>query len=336
MNTMNTMNTQALFKFSLDTSSKKIVCPGCGQRRAVRYKNNETGEFFPDNVCRCDRENSCGYHYTPKQYLTDLGAGYSPGYTQKENIGAEQKIDYMPNEYVQQSMAGYDKTNFASYLITLFGFEIARKALSKYFVGRSRNDNGKACIFWRIDQEQKVRTGKIMVYNPETGKRNKEIHPTWVHSKIQTFNYLLCFFGEHLITEYSNATIGIVESEKTAIIASIFMPDIVWLATGGNSGCKWKEYSVYKVLQNRKVILFPDFGFFNKKTLRTCYDEWTERASHIRERLNCKIKVSRILEDKIAVEERVNDYDLADMLIKQCDKTGLCLSDYEYPAIWDL
>jgi hypothetical protein len=100
---------------------------------------------------------------------------------------------------------------------------------------------------------------------------------------------------------------------------------IVWLATGGNSGCKWREYAVYKVLMNRTVILFPDFGFFNIKTGKTCFDEWTERANQIQEKMNCTIKVNRLLEDNIPGEERINDFDLADRLIKQCPNTGLAL-----------
>lgn len=328
------MNTQTLYKFSLDTSGKKIVCQSCGQRRAVRYKNNETGEFFPDNVARCDRENSCGYHYTPKQYLTDLGAGYVP-IIKKEEEYVETKIDLMPLSYVERSMNGYDKTNFANYLIDLFGFEIARKALRKYFVGMSRNDDGTACIFWRIDEQVNLRTGKIMCYNPHTGKRNKEINPTWVHVKMKPFNYRLCFFGEHLLSEYPDATIGITESEKTAIIASIYMPEMIWIATGGNSGCKWREYDVYKVFTNRKVILFPDFGFFNKKSGKTCFDEWTERANHIAEKIKCSIKVSSVLENKIRPEERENDFDLADILVKRDTDTGIALSDGGYPALWD-
>ncbi len=113
------------------------------------------------------------------------------------------------------------------------------------------------------------------------------------------------------------------------------MPDMVWIATGGNSGCKWREYSVYKVLQNRVVILFPDFGYYNKKTLRTCFDEWTERANHLKEKITCKISVSKVLENSLSVEERVNDFDLADFLIKQCPRTGFALSENDYPVFWD-
>ena len=332
------MNTATIFKFSLDTSSKKITCPGCNQKKAVRYKNNGTGEFLPDKVCRCDRESSCGYHYTPKQYLTDIGQGYTP--VTRSTTQTEVKpevVDYMPEWYITRSMQAYSESNFAAWVITLFGREIASKALLQYFVGRSKLQDGKYCIFWRIDKEGKVRTGKIMQYNPLTGKRVKTSPPTWVHfnTNMQPFNFKLCFFGEYLISKHPDKTIGIVESEKTAIIASIFMPDMVWLATGGNSGCKWREWSVFHVLKNRNIILFPDYGYYNRKTLKTCFDEWSDRANTIMSKMNCKIKVSRILEERFKETERL-DQDLADVLINQENGTGVALTDDNYPAAFDL
>ncbi len=331
------MAVSTTYKFQLDKTSKKVICPGCGQKRAVRYQNIETNEFLPDQVCRCDRESSCGYHYAPKQYLTDIGAGLVPLTTKTIHQPIEKPIDFMPIEYVEKSMTGFDQTNFAVYISSLFGVEIADSALKKYFVGRSRNDGGKACIFWRIDKAEKLSTGKIMCYDPESGKRNKEINPAWVHTQFQNYNFRLCFFGEHLLNEYPDKAIGLVESEKTAIIASLFFPDMVWIATGGNSGCKWREWSVFKVLQDRDIVLFPDFGYFNKKTEKTCYQEWSDRANAIKERMSCNIKVSRVLEDMLPVEERANDYDLADMLIKTEKSGGLAMSEIPgYPVIWDL
>ena len=245
----------------------------------------------------------------------------------------EPKPDYIPFEYVEQSMHDFDKTNFAVYLTTLFGFEKACKALKKYFVGRSRNDNGKACIFWRMDKDQKVRTGKIMAYDPDTGKRRKDINPTWVHNQLKNeFHYHLCFFGEHLLSGSPDATVGIVESEKTAIIASIFMPEMVWLATGGNSGCKWLEYSVYKALANRAVLLSPDFAYFNKITGKTCFKEWTERADYIQDRLDCTITALSVLEKNIPEVQRANGFNIADMLVKECLLGNLGLSDLGYPV----
>ncbi len=55
------------FKYSLDKSSKKFICPSCGKRRFVRYINQITNEYLDEAYGRCDRETSCGYHNNPKQ-----------------------------------------------------------------------------------------------------------------------------------------------------------------------------------------------------------------------------------------------------------------------------
>ena len=46
-----------------------------------------------------------------------------------------------------------------------------------------------------------------------------------------------CLFGEHLLSaiDEKQKTVALVESEKTAIIASSIMPKYIWLATGGKS-----------------------------------------------------------------------------------------------------
>jgi len=329
------------FRFTLDATSKKFKCPSCGQKTFVRYIDKTTKEYLPDECGRCDRESHCGHHHAPKEYFKGNGMEIpaAPVMVAKEEI---KPVNFLPVDLVSQSMNGYQHTHFAKYIISLFGETIGSDILHKYFVGRSRKDNGNANIFWRIDAQERVRTGKIMTYHPETGKRNKDINPTWIHSARREngeriypdFNHELCFFGEHLITEYPKKDIALCESEKTAIIASFFLPQFNWLATGGASGCKWREYSVYKVFEGRNVFLFPDFGYYNKTKKTTCYQEWKERADSIMQRMRCNITVSTVLEKNIPESERVNDYDLADMLIKRDDRTGIALKD-EYPAIWD-
>ena len=179
-----------------------------------------------------------------------------------------------------------------------------------------------------------------MSYDPTTGKRKKDIN-TWLHASIPDYNFKNCFFGQHLIYQQPDKPIAIVESEKTAIIASFFMPQYNWLATGGSSGCKWREYQVYNVLQGKEIVLFPDFGYYNrpqskpKEEWKTCYEEWLERAEGIGEKLSCKISVSRILENNLLETEREIGPDLADFLIKQDPGTGIALTDEDYPAIWD-
>lgn len=43
-----------------------------------------------------------------------------------------------------------------------------------------------------------------------------------------------CLFGEHLLALYQGKPVGLVESEKTAVIAAGLMPKYMWLATGGH------------------------------------------------------------------------------------------------------
>lgn len=50
----------------------KTVCPECGRKACFTRYIDEAGEIsFPDSVGMCDHINSCGYHYTPKEYFRD-------------------------------------------------------------------------------------------------------------------------------------------------------------------------------------------------------------------------------------------------------------------------
>ena len=96
---------------------------------------------------------------------------------------------------------------------------------------------------------------------------------TWVHSelKLPDFKLRQCFFGEHLLTDKTTTkTIAIVESEKTAIIAIHFIPDFIWLATGGMNGCFNKE--TVDVIKGREVVLVQTLGqrISGKANFRCC------------------------------------------------------------------
>ena len=312
----------------LDKSGRKYNCPQCGQKRFVKMFDFETKEYLPDEVGRCDRESSCGYHKTVKQYYSEKDSCYVPKIKIIEV--KEEKVDFMPMEYILRSQNNYDSIDFGKYIISLFGKEICGKVFKKYNVGRSKFDVGKAIIFWQVDYLKRVRTGKIMKYNPNNGKRIQDEGTwkvLWVHSNIKDFNFKQCFFGEHLLNVYPTKTVGIVESEKTAILASIFIPDIVWLATGGKRGCKWREWSVFNVLENRDVILFPDRG---------CYIDWNKIAMETSNRMTCRITVSKVLEE-IESTENIDGLDLADFLVIRKENKSWALNEIDgYPIMWDL
>jgi hypothetical protein len=324
------METKQNFKYSLDKSSKKFKCPDCGKKTFVLYVNNISKEYLDQQVGRCDRDNNCGYHLKPKQYFEEKGQKYERYIsTLTETHTKCNPISYIPDHILFDSLRGCMETNFALFLTSLYGYEITSIVLNKYMVGRSERDGGKVSIFYRIDEHDNVRSGKIMYYDPVTGKRKKEIQPTWLHTRFKSFNCQLCFFGLHLINQQIYKPIAIVESEKTAIVASIYYPSYIWIATGGKTGIKFKEFSVLKPLAHRKIVLFPDFGKPDVEG-KTPYMKWCEIAEIIKQNIVCDISVSRILEERLPDSKRADDIDLADVLIKRDVLTGYALHESGY------
>ena len=138
-----------------------------------------------------------------------------------------------------------------------------------------------------MDTNEQIRGAKIMLYNEHTGKRVKEPynHINWLHKAIKepNFNLRQCLFGLHLINQDYQKDIAIVESEKTAIIMSIYLPEFIWLATGSKSNFK---FDLLEPLKKRKCFAFPDKGEFKN---------WNDKAKELNSR-GFKIEVSNILE----------------------------------------
>src|SRR5699024_8538126 len=109
-----------------------------------------------------------------------------------------------------------------------------------YQIGSSKHWNG-ATVFWQIDKNLDIRSGKVMLYDKDghRAKRNDgNGYITWVHSLLyDDYNLKQCLFGEHLLID-SEKPVALVESEKTAIIASVHYPDYTWLAVGSKHNIK--------------------------------------------------------------------------------------------------
>ncbi len=244
------------YKYSLDRSSKKFLCPKCNKRTFVKYIETETGNYLNDTFGRCDRESNCSYQCTPKGEF-------------KNSVEVVYKLTPEPSfhnyELVSQSGRNYKQNNFVQFLKTIFSEAEVKEAIKKYLIGTSKKWSG-ATTFWQIDNNEKVRHGKIMLFNTETGKRIKDkdgkglINSVRSILKLKNFNLNQCLFGLHLINETNQKTIALVEGEKTAVIMNIFKPHYTWLATGGKGGLK---YEFLQPIKQYKIIAFPDKGAYN-------------------------------------------------------------------------
>ncbi len=209
----------------------------------------------------------------------------------------------IPESVMRASFKAYDQNNFALWLVRVFGEPKALEVAFMYGIGTSRHWPG-ACVFWQIDEAGKIRRGKVMLYNSETGHRVKE-----PGNMVAGVHWLLgmadrkpepCLFGLHLAAVDRSQPVAVVESEKSAIIGAGFVPGFTWMATGGKGTL---HKSMLEPLQGRRVVLFPDLGAF---------DDWMEKA-------NCwpGVEVSPLLESRATAEDRAAGLDVADFLLRE-------------------
>lgn len=318
---------QMRYRFTLEKYNgrrTRHTCPNCCKPgEFTRYFDTQTGNYLADHVGRCNREVNCGYQYTAKQYFADTRISSKGNDPQQQQVvkppeRSLKPIDTIPFKPFRDSLTKYVENHFVSYLQSLFGAGISDELIKRFYIGTSNNWRG-ATVFWQIDVNGRIRSGKIMLYDSATGKRVKEVRPdgskqskiTWAHSvlqkqgAIQAFNLRQCLFGEHqLAAQPRTKPIAIVESEKTAIIATAYLPDFVWLACGSSTNLTADKC---RVLTGRKVVLFPDLN---------CFERWRDKARHLQAQLDCSIAVSDLLEKKASEVERAQGFDLADYLIK--------------------
>lgn len=325
--------------------STRHTCPGCnGKHEFSRYVDTSTGQYIADHVGMCNNLHKCGYHYPPAEFYKenpDKKTEARPYVPIEQKQEPEKPVQYIPATVAQATFRDYDKNNLALGLSYLFSPVVTTELIDKYCIGTAKLFPG-ACVYWQKDIEGRFRQCKIMQYDPLTVKRVKGIDVVFYGKKIlkdPDANLQQSFFGEHLLNKRPGATVCITEAEKTAIVASVFMPQFIWIAAGGAvSGCKWMETKVHNVLKGRKVILYPDHGYYYRPKDKpekwiTCFEKWSERAEAIRAISGIDITVSELLE-RSGIEK--DGSDIADyLLMNRSPVKGIALNNSGYPALWD-
>ena len=275
----------------------RYVCPKCRRKQTfTRYIDTYNNIYINDDVGKCNRIDKCGYHYTPHQYfednphLRDMSCSHVHRHRVCEHVNKEPPnphFDTIP-EWIVEGSLQRDNAH-VEWLRGVFNPIDVERVVGDYQIGSTREGHA---VFWQRDTEGRVRTGKIMAYDPTTGKRLKGGGSVdWVHSTmlrqglVEEFSLRQCLYGEHLLSRYPSHVVGVVESYKTAHIASILMPDIVWTATDSLSGLSCERLAA---LQGRRVILFPDEG--------RGYEEWSAKISKIAHDVGFDYRISSFVE----------------------------------------
>lgn len=277
-------------------------CPYCHRKRCFTLYVDENGNALSPLVGKCDHEIKCGKHVTPKMFFRDHPNLTIPESWLKPMEEEKRELCEVPIEQVTRFRT--DETNFVRWMIDKFGENKARFAAYTYCIGGLATGE---TIFWQIDIHNRVRSGKCIPYG-EDGHRikNQGVEVRWMHTLLKKDGILpkdweltQCLFGEFLLND-TNLSIGLVESEKTAVICSIVYPDNIWLATGGKQNLHGDRL---QVLKGRKVYVYPDAD---------AVDNWRERVTRMK-----SLGYDIVMVDLHYTDDQVkNKYDLADLICK--------------------
>ena len=206
------------------------------------------------------------------------------------------------------------------------------QALWLYCVGRWQH----RVVFWQIDELGQPHGGKLMAYYPPGDKFGKRVregfdkNPGWLHNQegirelldLDNFGYHPTLFGLHLLNRYPQADINIVESEKTALLMTVFQctPERhLWMACGGLEHLKIE--SLHPLIESgRRVWVWPDKDGISK---------WREKVSHL---LSDNFSIYTGFFDRYWIEADGPKADIADIqlrLLCHPETDRQAMADYE-------
>lgn len=312
--------------------SSRLTCPNCNRPWCFTPYVDDANNILDPTVGRCDHESSCAYHKTPADYFREHPEArpreedwrQAPDWLKRDRpwgvpgtrhailsdeagTRSQMPVCELPAEIVAKTLRNVPKSTLQEFLETIFAADVIERLRADYRLGVTKD---RSVVFYQIDIQDRIRTGKIMQYNPADGHRVKNVGVPvdWAHARLKKAGVLpeswtvsQCLFGEHLLSQRPDAIVCLVESEKTALIGSGFCPQYIWVATGGKTQLGPK----LSVLQGRKVLVFPDID---------ATAEWREKLSSIP---GLNFTFSTILEDEATAEDRAAQIDIADLLLRQ-------------------
>ncbi|MEI8046803.1 MAG: DUF6371 domain-containing protein [Bacteroidota bacterium] len=308
------------YRYQLDKSSKKHICPNCGKKRFVRYFDNEDKQLLPEIYGKCDRSDHCQYHRKPER---TNHSEYIPQQTAKP-----QPLYFISESVLNKTLKDYDKNTFVQNLLNLAAVEDVQKIIELYRLGTiGEGERLGACTFPFIDRSGNIRTIQVKKFdatNHTQGKpctiscllingyaRQGKQLPGWLNDFTKNEKQFTCLFGEHLLNEYPSNPVALVEAPKTAIISALYygLPEsptaLLWLAVYNK---KTLTVDKCKALAGRKVVLFPDLNAFK---------EWNTRTQELKAKIpGTKFIVSDLLERNATPAEINSGLDLADYLTR--------------------
>ena len=285
-----------------------------------RYNEAENNRKFTNALHTNNKVGIASFIYMCRQYGIDTNRFYI-----KDDVDCAQPIATVVNhqqrrvtpvavqrEYVDRSLDRNLRSDFVSFLkLMVADVDKIVDIVNAYQLGVTKDAH---IIYWYIDKEGIARMGKVMAYKPD-GHRDKFYTPLSIPKELSKRGELSAdyaikqtLFGEHLLnlSTCEGKTIGIVESEKSAVICSLCLPDLLWMATGSKGNLQVERLSAIK---ERNSILFPDTDKDGG-----AYRQWMNRSKELNAN-GWHLQVNDYLERVATIEQRLAKIDIADLLI---------------------
>lgn len=182
---------------------------------------------------------------------------------------------FIPAQMVEATESRVTESNLFVWLSGEFGDEAAMMAMRRYRVGATKHTDGRgyrAASLPYINTSGDCVDCKIFHIDPTTGSRKtapalmswtdregnaQELRSTWALAELKKNDNprKWCNFGDHLLQDNPTAAVCVVESEKTALVASIVYPSRLWIAVGSKNNLNPERCAPYR---GREIIIYPD------------------------------------------------------------------------------
>lgn len=180
-------------------------------------------------------------------------------------------------EEVSRREAKAEQTALYNFLCSLFPPDEVSRVFRLYRIGATKEFNttapGLASAFPYLNASGDCVDIHLMPYDESGHRRKSGYSQNWLLAKRKQSDRRgeWCLFGEHLLNLNPSAPVGVVESEKTALIAAIASPGYVWTATGSLNNLNSRRCAE---LKGRAVYIFPDADGVSK---------WREKAKALQQ-----------------------------------------------------
>lgn len=238
---------------------------------------------------------------------------------------------FVPAEMITATESHVKESNLFVWLSSEFGENAALAVLSRYRVGATKHTDGygyRAASFPYLNIAGDCVDCKIFHIDPTTGSRKtapalmawtdkegrpQELHSTWALAILKKNDKprQWCNFGDHLLSLDPSAAVCVVESEKTALVASIAYPSRLWVAVGSKNNLSPDRCAPYR---GRDIIIYPDRDNIKDKPRRsgTGIEKGWETLARELAQAGFSVRIDRTVERHPG---EIND-DIADIILR--------------------